>query len=57
MWQTDLVNPPFDEFARQCGAAGFRVDTADELDDALAAAMAVQDRPSLVAVRSSVRGI
>ena len=57
VWQTDLVNPPFDEFARQCGAAGFRVDTADELDDALAAAMAVQGRPSLVAVRSSVRGI
>jgi thiamine pyrophosphate-dependent acetolactate synthase large subunit-like protein/nitrite reductase/ring-hydroxylating ferredoxin subunit len=57
VWQTGLVNPPFDEFARQCGAAGFRAEAADELDDALTAAMAVEDRPSLVAVRSSVRGI
>jgi pyruvate oxidase len=57
VWQTGLVNPPFDEFARSCGAAGFRVDHVDDLDDALDAAMAVDDRPSLVAVRSSVRSL
>jgi pyruvate oxidase len=57
VWQTKLVNPPFDEFARQCGAAGFRADRPEDLDEALAEAMAVTDRPSLVAVRSSVRSL
>ena len=57
VWQTELVNPPFDEVARHCGAAGFRVDDIDDIEAALAEAISVEDRPSLVAVRSSVHGI
>jgi thiamine pyrophosphate-dependent acetolactate synthase large subunit-like protein len=56
-WETSLVNPDFAAFAESCGAAGFRVTTADELRPALAAAMAIADRPSLVAIASSNRDV
>ncbi len=57
VWQTSLVNPDFAEFARICGGAGFRADTAAELPAALAAALAVDDGPSLVEVRVSARTV
>ena len=49
VWQTSLHNPSFAEYARICGAMGIRVETAAELDDALARALA-HDGPSLVEV-------
>ena len=56
-WETSLVNPDFAAFAESCGAVGFRVTTADELRPALAEAMAIADRPSLVAISSSNRDV
>ena len=57
VWETNLVNPDFAAFAESCGAAGFRVDRSDELRPALAAAMAVTDRPSLVSIATSNRDV
>jgi pyruvate oxidase len=53
VWQTQLVNPDFADYATSCGAAGFRVTTADELRPTLEAAMAVTDRPALVSIAAS----
>jgi len=50
VWQTDLVNPNFAQFAENCGGVGIRVDSPDQLDDALQAALAVTDGPSLVEI-------
>ena len=55
VWQTDLVNPDFAEFARLCGGEGFRADTVDELDDALGAALAVTGGPALVVAATAAR--
>lgn len=49
VWQTSLHNPDFAAFAQLCGAAGYRVSTADGLAEALADALA-QPGPSLVEV-------
>jgi thiamine pyrophosphate-dependent acetolactate synthase large subunit-like protein len=49
VWHTDLHNPDFAEYAELCGALGIPVHTRDELDDALARAIA-HDGPALVAV-------
>jgi thiamine pyrophosphate-dependent acetolactate synthase large subunit-like protein/nitrite reductase/ring-hydroxylating ferredoxin subunit len=49
VWQTSLVNPSFAAFADQCGARGFLVETAADLDEALSAALA-HDGPALVEV-------
>ena len=49
VWQTSLVNPSFAGFARSCGGMGERVKTRDELDAALAKAIA-HDGPSIVEV-------
>ena len=49
VWETGLRNPDFAAFAENCGARGHRVESADELDEALAAALA-HDGPSLVEV-------
>ncbi len=49
VWQTSLHNPDFSEFARICGAEGFRVTEASQLVPALEAALKV-DGPSLVEV-------
>jgi thiamine pyrophosphate-dependent acetolactate synthase large subunit-like protein/nitrite reductase/ring-hydroxylating ferredoxin subunit len=57
VWQTQLVNPDFAEYATLCGAAGFAVKTADELRPALEQALAVTDRPSLVAIATSNRDV
>jgi len=51
VWQTSLHNPDFAAFARNCGAFGIRVESGDQLDDALAAAFA-HDGPALVDVVS-----
>ena len=57
VWQTSLVNPDFAEFATSCGAAGFSVRTPEDLRPALAAALAIDDRPSLVSIATSNRDV
>ena len=49
VWQTSLHNPDFAAFAELCGARGYRVARADQLGDALAAALAHRG-PALVEV-------
>ncbi len=49
VWHTDLLNPDFAAYAELCGALGIRVTAADQLDEALARAIA-HDGPALVAV-------
>ncbi len=49
VWQTSLHNPDFAAFAELCGAKGIRVTRADELDEALAAALE-HDGPALVEI-------
>ncbi len=49
VWQTSLHNPSFAAFARLCGGKGLKVTSAEELDDALAEALA-HDGPSLVEI-------
>lgn len=48
---TELQNPDFAKVAEAIGIAGFRVDESDQLEDALAAALA-HDGPALVSVKS-----
>jgi thiamine pyrophosphate-dependent acetolactate synthase large subunit-like protein/nitrite reductase/ring-hydroxylating ferredoxin subunit len=49
VWQTGLRNPDFAEYAKLCGALGVRVTRSEELDDALALALA-HEGPSLIEV-------
>ncbi|MGH1488034.1 MAG: thiamine pyrophosphate-dependent enzyme [Acidimicrobiales bacterium] len=49
VWQTSLHNPDFAAFAELCGAKGFRVTAPDQLDEAIAAALAYPG-PALVEV-------
>ena len=49
VWQTQLHNPDFSAFAALCGAHSVRVTSADDLDAALAEAIA-HDGPSMVEV-------
>ncbi|MCU0270303.1 MAG: thiamine pyrophosphate-binding protein [Acidimicrobiales bacterium] len=53
VWQTGLRNPDFAAYARLCGALGLRVTHADELDGAIAEALA-HEGPSLVEVVADV---
>lgn len=53
VWQTDLVNPDFAEFARLCGVFAVQVTRRDELDAAIVEALA-HNGPSLVHVRADV---
>jgi pyruvate oxidase len=53
VWETDLVNPNFAEYADLCGALGIRVSSADELEPALIRAFD-HDGPSLVEVMTDV---
>jgi pyruvate oxidase len=57
VWQTQLVNPDFAEFARLCGARGWRVEDPSEVRNALADAMAVTDGPTLVEIVTSARDV
>ncbi|MEL6566939.1 MAG: thiamine pyrophosphate-dependent enzyme [Pseudomonadota bacterium] len=49
VWQTSLVNPSFAGFARSCGGMGEQVKTREQLDEALAKAIA-HNGPALVEV-------
>ena len=49
VWQTSIHNPDFAAFAELCGARGFRVSDAADLDGAIAAALA-HPGPALVDV-------
>ncbi len=49
VWETDLHNPNFAEYAQLCGAMGARVTRADELEAALGKALA-HDGPALVEI-------
>ncbi|WP_018257360.1 thiamine pyrophosphate-binding protein [Halomicrobium katesii] len=49
IWQTDLVNPEFADFAENCGGYGAYVDDAANLEDELEAAIAY-DGPALVEI-------
>ena len=40
VWETSLHNPSFAAYAKLCGGKGYKVTKADELDDALASAIA-----------------
>ncbi len=50
VWQTDLTNPSFADFAQSCGGHGFRVEHAEQLEEALTQALAETDGPALVEV-------
>jgi thiamine pyrophosphate-dependent acetolactate synthase large subunit-like protein len=49
VWQTDLRNPNFADFAENCGGRGIHVDDEVDLDDALETAIA-HDGPALVEI-------
>jgi thiamine pyrophosphate-dependent acetolactate synthase large subunit-like protein/nitrite reductase/ring-hydroxylating ferredoxin subunit len=57
VWQTSLVNPDFAAFADLCGGVGFHVTRPAELAPAFDAALRVEGRPSLVAIRSSAQAV
>ena len=57
VWETNLVNPDFCEYARLCGGTGFSVRKPDELRPALEAALAHSDGPSLVEIHSSSKDV
>jgi thiamine pyrophosphate-dependent acetolactate synthase large subunit-like protein/nitrite reductase/ring-hydroxylating ferredoxin subunit len=52
IWQTDLINPNFAEYAKSCGAVGLRAETPDDFRAALEEALA-HPGPALVEVVSS----
>jgi thiamine pyrophosphate-dependent acetolactate synthase large subunit-like protein/nitrite reductase/ring-hydroxylating ferredoxin subunit len=47
VWATELVNPDFAAFARNCGGVGVRVSTMDQLDEAIGSALS-HPGPALV---------
>jgi len=49
VWETDLVNPDFAEFAENCGAYGQQIDDPEQVDDALQAALDY-DGPAVVEI-------
>jgi thiamine pyrophosphate-dependent acetolactate synthase large subunit-like protein len=49
VWETDLQNPCFADYAELCGARGFRVQAPGELDAAIAEAIG-HPGPSLVEI-------
>jgi thiamine pyrophosphate-dependent acetolactate synthase large subunit-like protein/nitrite reductase/ring-hydroxylating ferredoxin subunit len=51
VWQTQLHNPNFAEYAELCGALGIRVTMASQLDDAIARALA-HDGPATIEIIS-----
>ena len=57
VWQTGLVNPDSAASADICGGVGFRVATREDLAPTFDAALRVEGRPSLVAIRSSAQAV
>jgi len=57
VWQTDLVNPDFAAYAESCGGRGWNVTDPADLPRILADALAVDDRPALVCVRTSAQAV
>ena len=53
VWQTSLHNPDFSSFATSCGALGLRVDTRDDLDEAMVR-LADHDGPGLLEIITDV---
>jgi len=53
VWKTKLVNPSFADFARSCGALGFRIEDRKDLDAAYEAAIRHKG-PSLIEVMADV---
>ena len=53
VWQTALHNPDFAQYAELCGAKGIRVTAKEQLDEALAEALAHQG-PALVEILTDV---
>ena len=49
VWQTSLHNPDFSKYAELCGAAGFRVERTEDLDDSITRALE-HSGPSLVEI-------
>jgi acetolactate synthase-1/2/3 large subunit len=54
---TKLTNPDFAAWARAFGAEGITIRTEEEVEDAIARAFAVRDRPVVVHVRTSMNQI
>jgi pyruvate oxidase len=54
VWQTSLSNPDFSKYAELCGALGIRVTEDDQLEEALARALA-HDGPSCVEIISDAK--
>ncbi|MEO0475815.1 MAG: thiamine pyrophosphate-dependent enzyme [Planctomycetota bacterium] len=50
VWQTELQNPSFAAFAENCGGVGIKVESKDQLDDAIRQALSVTDGPSLIEI-------
>lgn len=50
VWQTSLTNPDFAQYAKICGAEGFRVTESSQLDEAISNALKVKNGPSLVEI-------
>jgi len=57
VWQTGLVNPDFAAYAESCGGRGWNVTDPADLPRILADALAVDDRPALVCVRTSAQAV
>ncbi len=53
VWQTSLLNPHFAAFASDCGGLGIRVESVDELEDAITRALHYSG-PALVEVITDV---
>ncbi len=53
VWQTLLRNPDFSAYAKNCGGLGIRVESVDELADALKRAFAYEG-PALVEIMADV---
>ena len=50
VWHTSLHNPDWASYAELCGATGIRVDSSDQLDDAMRT-LFLTDGPALLRVK------
>jgi len=54
VWETDLVNPDFADYADLCGAKGFKVSKNEELESNMAALFA-HEGPALLEIKTNVK--